>query len=209
MNGISRAENSPPNSPGNMTRFSPTPNMTRFSPTPNMTRFSPTPNMTRAAGNGTLSPNNFLTYENPTYGIKMQYPSDWNKNTTIDNSRFGAIASFYSPGSGAVILAIHTQGKTHQTLQEYLDRTINSHKDLTGFKVIEANTDATLSNQSAYLFVSTLTGSPGHSTQQVREVGTIIGDRLYTITYFVDEADYYTYLPTVDKMIDSYAITTH
>jgi hypothetical protein len=38
-------------------------------------------------GNGTTLPTGFLMYENPTYGISMQYPSDWKiKNTIISKS---------------------------------------------------------------------------------------------------------------------------
>ena len=89
---------------------------------------------------------------------------------------------------------------TRTSLQQYLDTEIDLDKSPKSFKLLEANTDASLSNQPAYSF----TGESG-SQYKEREVGTIIGDKAYVVKYFV-VADNYSYLPTVDKMIDSYTI---
>jgi hypothetical protein len=93
---------------------------------------------------------------------------------------------------------------TRTSLQQYLDTEIDLDKSPKSFKLLEANTDASLSNQPAYLIVDTFTGESG-SQYKEREVGTIIGDKAYVVKYFV-VADNYSYLPTVDKMIDSYTI---
>lgn len=54
---------------------------------------------TTTVGNGsipTTEPQVFLTYENPTYGILMQYPSDWTASTSGLGDYTDLIA-FYSP----------------------------------------------------------------------------------------------------------------
>jgi hypothetical protein len=40
------------------------------------------------------------------------------------------------------------------------------------------------------------------------EVGTIIGDKAYSVQYIADAPRYNDYLPTVQKMIDSMQITS-
>jgi len=41
----------------------------------------------------------FLTYENATYGIKMQYPSNWLEGASNSgtNNRYEVVATFFSP----------------------------------------------------------------------------------------------------------------
>ena len=49
----------------------------------------------------------FKTYTNPTFGIQMQYPSDWtvaeNKNYSVDNTE---VANFSSPVSEDVAISV-------------------------------------------------------------------------------------------------------
>lgn len=59
-------------------------------------------NSQQALGQETASKlvNNFLTYINPTYGIKINYPSDWQKQTMpLNNSGLGpvSVVIFLSP----------------------------------------------------------------------------------------------------------------
>ena len=42
--------------------------------------------------------------------------------------------------------------------------------------------------------------------QKLMEIGTIIGDKAYSVQYIADAPQYYYYLPTVQKMIDSLVI---
>ena len=46
----------------------------------------------------TTSTVSFLTYENTTYGIKMQYPSNWLKRVgnNSTNNRYEFVAAFFS-----------------------------------------------------------------------------------------------------------------
>src|SRR6266487_446377 len=47
----------------------------------------------------TTSTVSFLTYENATYGIKMQYPSNWLEGASNSgtNNRYEVVAAFFSP----------------------------------------------------------------------------------------------------------------
>ena len=55
-------------------------------------------NITNASSSSTAAKtmNNFLTYQNPTYGIKIQYPSDWTISQTGLRD-YTNIVAFYSP----------------------------------------------------------------------------------------------------------------
>ena len=47
---------------------------------------------------------------------------------------------------------------------------------------------------------------PSSGLQKLMEVGTIIGDKAYSVQYIADAPRYSDYLPTVQKMIDSLVI---
>jgi hypothetical protein len=93
----------------------------------------------------------------------------------------------------------------NDTLQEELLRSIKADSVNPNEKVLEANTNATLSNHSAYLLVDS--GGINGNTYKTKEIGSIIGGTLYIIQYFAGSAAYITYLPTIDNMIDSFVIS--
>jgi hypothetical protein len=47
---------------------------------------------------------------------------------------------------------------------------------------------------------------PSAGSQKIMEVGTIIGDKAYSVQYIADAPRYSDYLPIVQKMIDSLVI---
>ena len=142
------------------------------------------------------------------FGIKIQYPSDWVKKTAVEKlpNKNTHIAEFDNPTrSNLVEILIKDLDGTGTSLQQYLDTEIDLDKSLKSFKLLEANTDASLSNQPAYLTVYTFKIKDG-KTFKTREIGTIIDDRAYVIRYLTEPADYFTDLPSIDKMVDSFKI---
>jgi hypothetical protein len=47
--------------------------------------------------------------------------------------------------------------------------------------------------------------SPSDPTQNL-QIYSISGDKLYTISYLADRADYATYLPDVQKIVDTFGM---
>ena len=101
----------------------------------------------------------FSTYENPIYGVKIQYPSNWQK---MDFDRhYGnnslPIAGFIPPSENdsgllenlmIVVKKIHSQ---NTSLKQFVDSMISSYKSsLHNFQLIELSPLATPALNSAY-----------------------------------------------------------
>jgi eukaryotic-like serine/threonine-protein kinase len=153
-----------------------------------------------SGGNDTTASAGFLMYENPTYGISMQYPSDWRISESNDHTT--QIVEFDTPSAGSLIVTIVKLDKPNYNLKQFLDEKIQELNIYTD-QVEESTTNAILANQPAYSLIYTDTTT----WDKVKEVGTIIGDKVYILTYSTNIQNYSTYLEIVDKMIDSFQIT--
>ena len=165
--------------------------------------------LAQVAGQG---PTNLLNYENPTYGIKMQYPKDWTASTSGIPS-YNGIIGFYSPLQSLsdtlpaeLTLSITTYSKPI-SLDEYTKTTLAA-LEKQGIKIDESTQNA-------------LAGKPGHkitfsppspATQitpvslKVMQAWTIIDNKVYLLSFSADSSKYTTYLPTVEKMLASFQI---
>jgi len=153
---------------------------------------------------------NFSTYENPIFGIKILYPSNWDKqenSSSSNNSTLYDIVTFSPPlkNSSSIIgkVAIKVDNISDikpTTLANYTDAIISDLKQ--DFRVTESN--ATLAGNPAYKVV--YTGLEESVDLQAMLVMAIKGDRVYLISYTAEPEKYSYYLPTVQKMIDSFEI---
>jgi hypothetical protein len=158
----------------------------------------------------TTTNNNFRTYQNPDYSIKMQYPSDWSASKSGLRDYTNVIA-FYSPLENIsdifpehLTLSI-TGYSQHITLQKF-NTVLNNTLKQPAVKTIESNP-------------TTLAGNPAHKIVflpptdnvpfkfETMLVWTVKSDKVYIISYNAEAARYSTYLPTIQKMIDSFEIT--
>ena len=151
---------------------------------------------------------NFLTYENPVYGIKMQYPADWTVSTTGFRS-YTDIVGFYSPLQNLtdvlpaqVSLSIMTYSH-NVSLDEYTNMTLTDIEQQ-GLQVNESD-------------VFTLAGNPGHRiifspppppqttpiTFSVMQVWTTINDKIYLLSYNAEGSEFQKNLPVVEQMLNS------
>ena len=144
--------------------------------------------------------NTFNLYENPTYGIQIQYPSDWGR-LDLSFLQDSADIDFYplSDTSLAKNLKIQVENLPfhNMTLEEYTNTQINPTEE----NLLESN-PTTLANIPGYKIV--FTNIAGLKTMQV---WTIKDDKAYIITYIAKEEDYEKDLQIVQKMIDSFEIT--
>jgi eukaryotic-like serine/threonine-protein kinase len=144
--------------------------------------------------------NTFNLYENPTYGIKIQYPSNWGR-LDLSFLQDSADIDFYplSDTSLAKNLKILVKNLPfhNMTLEEYTNTQINPTEEI----LLESNT-TTLANIPGYKIV--FTNVVGLKTMQV---WTIKDYKAYIITYVAKEEDYEKDLQIVQKMIDSFEIT--
>ncbi|HEY3527062.1 MAG TPA: PsbP-related protein [Nitrososphaeraceae archaeon] len=140
----------------------------------------------------------FRTYENPEFGIRVQYPSDWGR---LDLSFLGTSADidFYplndTSGAKGVRIQVNQLPSQNMTLDQYTDTQINS----TGGQILESNV-TTLGNLPAHEIVFTDVGL------KTLQVWTLKDDKVYAITYVAEEEDYENGLQIAQRIIESFGI---
>jgi hypothetical protein len=165
----------------------------------------------------TSDDNIFKLYENPNYGIQIQYRSNWRiyvSNYPGEIFHTDDIVSFLAPVTSSeadrpslIISAYNRPSYLNLNLSGYLAKVTKGYDSIyIDFKVIESNTNSILAGKPAYKLVFT---NVKHDINfKSTEIGTIIGNKVYTVTYTAEEEEYSVYLPTIQKMIDSLKITT-
>ena len=152
----------------------------------------------------------FLIYENPAYGVEIDYPSDWEVSEIP--SGFDFVISFtpraesnsdiFVQGIDVVVEPI----PEFFTLDEFTEYEIDFLKDIYEDFRIEEETPITLAGNPAHKIVFTGTFD-GHDTPgRVMEVWTVKDGTAYLIAYYAEPSTYPTYLGTAQKMIDSFEI---
>jgi eukaryotic-like serine/threonine-protein kinase len=140
----------------------------------------------------------FTTYENPKFGIRVQYPSDWGR---LDLSFLGASADidFYplddTSGTKDVRIQVKALPLQNMTLEQYTNTQINS----TEGQILESNA-TTLGNLPAHEIVFTNIGL------KTMQVWTLKDDKVYTITYVAEEDDYENDLQIAQRIIESFGV---
>ncbi len=157
-----------------------------------------------------------LTYENSTYGMRMQYPSDWHKEENVssgsdNNSMLVNVVRFSSPfkntsdttSESLDIKVDNISDIKPITLAQYANDTINDIRQ--DFKIIELDTNSTLGGNPAFKLV--YTGIEEGVNLQAMLILTIKGDKAYIISYIAEPTKFSFYLPTLQNMINSFQIT--
>ena len=163
----------------------------------------------------TITTTNFLTYQNSTYGIKIQYPSDWlYKESNTSNSSVQTVVTFVSPNLVtaptsksfvALTVAVQSLPFHNLPLNTYTNLNVNTlRQSEPGFQLIMSN-DTTLAGGNNPAHKITYTVATGLKTMAVY---TIKGDKAFILEYITgSEATYSSYLPIAQKMVGSFQIT--
>jgi serine/threonine-protein kinase len=161
--------------------------------------------------------NNFVTYENPGHGIKILYPADWQKSEQLNANRFWV--NFVSPFSNknatafpatvSVSVERLNQNLSANATRQYVGGLLNSVKrSLPDFQIIESNPNSSLAGGLGYKMVyAFLSQDPSVQAHfQSMNIWTVKDTKVYSISYTELKPLYITYLPIVQKMIDSLEI---
>jgi eukaryotic-like serine/threonine-protein kinase len=153
----------------------------------------------------------FKRYEDPFYGIQIQSPSNWRIN---EGEAFSTI-SFLPPARAdseadrpsLIISIVPTHNwSSYLNLNEYLTSVTKGYDNIYfDVKVIESSTNSTLAGKAAFKLVFTKVGFDNINYKSM-EISTIIGNKAYSVTYTAEEKRYSDYLPTIQKMIDSFQL---
>jgi hypothetical protein len=148
-----------------------------------------------------------LPYENSTFGIKVHYPSNWIKQESQNRSS-NDIVKFNSPvGAGPASLDIIGGKPVPQniSLEQYNNASINAlSRSFPGFNITESNA-TTLAGIPAHKIVYTAIIPTSGLELKFMQIFTIKDGKDYVITSAALTTDFSTYLPTFQKMIDSFA----
>jgi len=156
-----------------------------------------------AAEQGFLSDNETL--------FKISYPSNWTKNTN-PSGRFTAVKStpfvaFVAPSSQKTSIVISTNVIGHRLLSDYVGEEINTLKYIPGFR-LEQSSSSTVGNNMAQKIVYTSSELKNDGviagTLKTMEIMTIRDGVAYHFIYSAKEKDFPTFLPIINKMINSF-----
>jgi hypothetical protein len=171
---------------------------------------------------------NFSTYDNPTLGIRMQYPSNWSPieygyNATTNNtvvrflspSKTGSELGNVSGVSGNFVpyLDVFVFDSKNMSLDQIVKGRINYFSNNTDFAIHESKPFA-LNNginnknsnkQSAYMLDYSATVG-GDELFRKMQVYTMFDSKVYVITFTSQQASFINYTPIVQRMINSFVI---
>ena len=157
-----------------------------------------------------------LTYENPIYRMKIQYPSDWDKLEFNQGNIHDFIVIFRSPAENALDtklenLVIQAGNLPFENipLEEVVKANIeNLKQSLIDFEIKESTTITIAGSNPAHKIVYTHKEEEDNGKTKIMQVLMIKSDKVYLITYTAEQGKYDTYLPTIQNMINSLKITT-
>jgi DNA-binding beta-propeller fold protein YncE len=164
----------------------------------------------------------FLTYMNASYGIRIQYPQNW---TIKDNYRLNpddpyiTIVSFFAPPGKNITspreeVTVYVDTQQYRTsLEEYIQDTVLANNntvlgDWEDIEIIKAELNSTLAERPAYKVAMTYRDQTngGAIDRYLLDTGTVVGDKVYVISYWAQPQTYSKVLPNVQKMMDSFKI---
>ncbi len=153
---------------------------------------------------------NILAYESPPYEIRTQYPDGW--EILIQNTSNSSLSlRFYSPPENDtdtyrenVILEINTISN-NTALSNFTGAALASYlESFSDFELIEL-TSTNLANNTIPAYK--LVGSRTQEGLDFMQIVAMKDDKVYTILYSSEKTRYSTYLPIIEKMIDSFEVT--
>jgi serine/threonine-protein kinase len=150
----------------------------------------------------------FLTYASPLLGIEMQYPSSWKKLEHTSSVKF--LSPLEGPSDrfreGLGISAFPVNNNDNRlSIDRIALETINIDREqLQDFQLIKSKA-ATFDNNPSHVLVYTYTN---HNLIKIKamDIGILNGNKIYVVTFYAELSKYPTYLPTIQKMIDSLEI---
>jgi hypothetical protein len=152
-----------------------------------------------------------LTYENSTYGIKIQYPSSWDKeeNGTRQDTETNVV-TFYPPAvnsNASLDISIDdiSDEKGIPLTQYANDGNSDLKQSLNDFQLIGSTTNNVLAGLPAYKSIYTFVDE--NTTFKDMEIGAIKGDKAYVLTYEAGLNEYDKYLPIMQELINSFQLT--
>jgi hypothetical protein len=162
-----------------------------------------------------VSASNFLTYQNSTYGISVQHPSNWIKEENHNPTSTGRIVKFSSPVGtsqagqfsppASLNIIVGNRLPLSVSLEQFSAASTNNlRQSFPHFNLLESSS-TTLGGFPAHKIVYTAIIPSSGLEVKFMQIFTIKDGKDFVITSAALPTDFSTYLPTFQKMIDSFA----
>ena len=152
----------------------------------------------------------FTTYENPTYGINMLYPSDWTQSVNPLQS-YTDVVGFYSPFQNftdnlpsEVTLSVRTYSG-NVSLNDYTEFALTSLEQQ-GVRFNEYNISQLAGNTAHSILFSPPESVNVPISSSGMMVWTALDNKIYQIIFNAEKSKFDDHLPLVLQMIDSLQI---
>jgi eukaryotic-like serine/threonine-protein kinase len=155
----------------------------------------------------------FLPYDNPIYGIFIQYPSDWTASTSGLEDYIDVIA-FYSPLQNVsdsfparlkISVPVYSQNISLQEYTNFVLTTLNQSEQID----VRNSSEVTVAGYPGYRVV--LANQPFQNSTLIfyqMNTWTTIGNKVYLLTYEGEESTFNQHLPEVSRMMESLSISS-
>jgi hypothetical protein len=171
--------------------------------------------------------NNVSTYQNPSLGINLQYPSNWRvdertytNNNTIDSN--ASTIKLTSPSKkDLMVVSVYTKNLSSLPIEQQQNITLDSltrtginaaKQNLNNLQFLDletANVTLGLSqdNQAHKIIYSNTNKNASLPLQFVTmQTYTIKDGKIYGISYVSEASQFFRHLPAVQRMVDSFQI---
>jgi hypothetical protein len=175
-----------------------------------------TTNLTNTTAN-----TNILEYNNPVFGFRMQYPSNWTVieseyNPSANNTVVGFFAQSKTAselgnisgvsGSFVPYLDIYAFDSKNKSLGKIVNSTINNLTPRENFVVYESGPDVIGRNLSGQVLLYDAVVGDGEHFRKLQAF-TIVDGNVFVITYTSQQALFPIYLSDVHRMVESFEQT--
>jgi YVTN family beta-propeller protein len=144
----------------------------------------------------------YVQYENPEHKISLLVPSNWNisesDNSINFSSQLNGESDLFQEG-----LSIEILPSGNIPLNEYVSLDINAlRQDVEHFVLTYFDANFTVSRYPAYKIIYSYSNNTAINLDTMK-IWVVIGTTTYTISYNAESDNLHSYLPLVQKMIDS------
>jgi hypothetical protein len=146
----------------------------------------------------------FAKYENSSFGISIDYPSKWKQ---VEDDR----GSWFRTENESANVRIESLPFQNQTLDQLtISQTNLTAQQFPDQKILDSNVTKIGNNYTAHKLLFTFPEEPADpkgTHMREMKLWTTNNDRAYIFSYFTTNDTFDSYLPVIQKMIESFSIT--
>jgi hypothetical protein len=188
----------------------------QLGPDPNNTPSQANVNNGTSSGDGDFSNATLKTYENPGFGLSIQYPSSWAgmqlRADPFAQTNTSIVAIFEAPRENVSDtyrenLILSVQGPLEDTigLEEYTQNSLNAFRSMSDSIRIFESSPNTLSGLPAHEIIYS-SGLQNLNLKKMQIFTIVNGNTAYVVTFGAEESQFNKYNPVIMKMVNSIKI---